>query len=125
LLAVIFSGLALLLSGVGTYGVTSYAVAQRRREISIRMALGAEPAHIRRQFVAAGARLCALGTSVGLIGAVIAGLAMRGLLFRVSVFDARVLCGSILVMTLVAFSGCVLPAVRAARVAPAEVLAAE
>ena len=70
LLAGLFSGVAVLLTAIGTYGVLSYAVAQRRREIGLRMALGARPAQVRSQFVAWPLRLLAAGTALGVVGRV-------------------------------------------------------
>ena len=69
LLAGIFASVALLLAAMGTYGVLSYAVAQRRREIGVRMALGALPSQIRNQFLFLGLRLLAIGTILGMTGA--------------------------------------------------------
>src|SRR2546430_5787678 len=83
LLAGIFAGVALLLAAIGTYGVLSYAVAQRRREIGIRMALGAQTRQIGAQFLSLGLRLLAAGTILGLIGAWLAGRAMQSDLFDV------------------------------------------
>src|SRR6185369_3851970 len=68
LMAGIFSVIAILLIAVGTYGVLSYAVAQRRREIGVRMALGARPEQIRSQFLGVALRLLAAGTVLGLVG---------------------------------------------------------
>jgi predicted permease len=82
-LAGIFSLIAILLVGVGTYGVLRYAVAQRRREIGVRMALGARPGQIRSQFLALALRLLVAGTILGAIGAWLTGRAMQTLLFQV------------------------------------------
>ncbi len=81
LLAGIFASVALLLAAIGTYGVLSYAVTQRTREIGIRMALGAQREQIRAQFLSLGLRLLAAGTVLGLIGASLAGKAMQSVLF--------------------------------------------
>ena len=89
MLAGIFSLIALLLIAVGTYGVLSYAVAQRRREIGVRMALGARPEQIRGQFLALALRLLAAGTVLGIIGAWLTGQAMRTLLFQVPPLHVR------------------------------------
>jgi hypothetical protein len=78
LLAGLFSGIALLLTAIGSYGVLSYAVAQRRREIGMRMALGARPEQIRSQFFSLAFRLLAFGTILGVIGAWLAGRANAG-----------------------------------------------
>src|ERR1044071_6842634 len=83
LLAGIFAAVALLLAAIGTYGVLSYAVAQRTREIGIRMALGAQRHQIRTQFLSLGLRILAAGTIFGLIGAWFAGKAMQSVLFGV------------------------------------------
>src|SRR5216110_2892695 len=83
LLAGIFAGVALLLAAIGTYGVLSYAVTQRRREIGIRMALGAQRSQIGTQFLSLGLRLLTAGTIFGLIGAWLAGRAMQSVLFDV------------------------------------------
>jgi len=125
LLASLFSGIALLLTGVGTYGVLSFTVAQRRREIGLRMALGAEPRHIRRYFVRVSLRLLASGVLLGLIGAWLTGQAMQAMLFRVPAFNLAVLTGALCIMTLVSLAACLLPSQRAARISPMETLAEE
>ncbi len=118
LLAGIFSVVALLLTAVGTYGVLSYAVAQRRREIGVRMALGATPAQIRGQFLSLALRLLAVGTVLGLIGAWVTGEAMRSLLFHVPPVHGAILAGAAAVIGLVSLGACVVPSHRAARVSP-------
>jgi len=122
LLAGIFSGIALLLAAVGIYGVLAYSVAQRRREIGVRLALGAQPEQILRQFLGLGFRLLAIGLPLGLIGAAMAGRAMAGLLFGIGPANPFVLAGTAAVLAAVAVLACLLPARRAALVSPAEAL---
>ncbi len=118
LLAGIFAGVALLLAALGTYGVLSYAVAQRRREIGIRMALGARREQIGAQFLSLGLRLLAAGTILGLIGACLAGRAMQSVLFDVPTLPIATLLGTALVMTAVSLVACLIPARRATKVDP-------
>jgi predicted permease len=125
LLAGIFAGVALLLAAIGTYGVLSYAVAQRRREIGIRMALGAQRGQIGAQFLSLGLRLLAVGTILGLIGAWWTGRAMQSVLFDVPALPVGTLLGTALVMTAVSLVACLIPARRAARVDPVVALRAE
>jgi predicted permease len=125
LLAGIFAGVALLLAAIGTYGVLSYAVAQRRREIGIRMALGAQREQIGAQFLSLGLRLLAAGTILGLIGAWLAGRAMQSILFDVPTLHVATLFGTALVMTAVSLVACLIPARRATKVDPIEALRAE
>jgi hypothetical protein len=125
LLAGLFSAIALLLTSIGTYGVLSYAVAQRRREIGVRMALGAQPGRIRMQFLSLSLRLLIAGTVLGLIGAWQAGLAMRSLLFQVPALNFAVLAAAACVTAVVCLVACLLPAQRAARISPMEALAEE
>ena len=87
LLALLFSAIALLLVAIGSYGVLSYAVEQRRREIGVRMALGARPAQIRNQFLMLAFRLLAYGVVLGGVGAWLTGRAMQSLLFHVPGFN--------------------------------------
>ena len=122
LLAGLFSGIALLLTAIGTYGVLSCAVAQRRREIGLRMALGAQPGQIRSQFFYLSLRLLAGGTILGVIGAWLTGQAIQAVLFHVSALNLSILAGTMCVMTLVALSACLLPSQRAARISPMEAL---
>jgi len=122
LLAGLFSGIALLLTAVGTYGVLSYAVSQRRREIGVRMALGAQPSRIRSQFLSLSLRLLAAGTLLGLIGAWQAGRAMRTVLFHVPPLDLPILAGAACVTGVVCLAACLLPSQRAARISPMEAL---
>jgi predicted permease len=125
LLAGLFSGIALLLTSIGTYGVLSYAVAQRRREIAVRMALGAQPGQILIQFLSLSLRLLAGGTVLGLIGAWQAGRAMGSLLFQVPPLNIAVLVAAACVTAAVCLSACLLPSQRAAQISPMEALAEE
>ncbi|HSH37644.1 MAG TPA: ABC transporter permease [Chthoniobacterales bacterium] len=118
LLAGIFAGVALLLAAIGTYGVLSFAVAQRRREIGIRMALGAQRQQIARQFLSLGLRLLAAGTVLGLIGAALAGRAMQSLLFDIPALHVATFAGTAALLAVVSVTACLLPAHRAARVDP-------
>jgi putative ABC transport system permease protein len=125
LLAGLFSGIALLLTSIGTYGVLSYAVAQRRREIGVRIALGAQPGQIRIQFLSLSLRLLTAGTVLGLIGAWQAGRAMRSLLFQVPPLNVAVLAAAACLTAAVCLAACVLPSQRAAQISPMEALAEE
>jgi predicted permease len=122
LLAGIFAAVALLLAAIGTYGVLAYAVAQRRREIGVRMALGAVPAQIRGQFLRLGARLLAAGIALGILGAWGVVQAMKSVLFDVGTLPADVVGATAGAMTVVVLLACWLPAHRAARVDPMEAL---
>jgi predicted permease len=125
LLAGIVAGVALLLAAVGTYGVLGYTIAQRRREIGVRMALGAQTHQIRTQFLSWGLRLLAAGMLLGVMGAWAAGKGMEGILFGVPALHPASLLGTALVMTAVSLVACLIPARRASRVDPMIVLRAE
>lgn len=122
LLAGIFAGVALLLAAIGTYGVLSFAVTQRRREIGVRIALGALPKQIAAQFLSLGLRLLAIGTILGVIGAGLTGRAMQGVLFDVPVLHPGTLVATVGIMTVVCLLACLLPTVRASRVDPMEAI---
>jgi ABC-type antimicrobial peptide transport system permease subunit len=123
LLAALFSGIALVLMAVGTYGVLSYAVAQRRREIGVRMALGARPEQIRSHFFLLALRLLAAGTILGVIGSALTGEAMQAVLFHVRALDAAPLAATAAIVAIVSIAACLLPARRAARISPMQALA--
>ena len=123
LLGGIFSGIALLLIAIGTYGVLSYAVTQRRREIGVRVALGARPEQIRRQFLSLALRLVVSGTVLGLAGAWMTGQAMRAVLFHVPAHSPAILAGSAGVVAAFSLVACLLPSRRAARISPIQALA--
>jgi predicted permease len=123
LLGSVFSAIALLLIAIGTYGVLSYAVAQRRREIAVRLAVGARPEQISGQFFALALRLLMLGTMLGLIGAWISGRVMQAVLFHVAAHSAGIFGAAIAVIAVLSLSACILPAYRAARVSPVQALA--
>ncbi len=122
LLTAVFSAIALLLTSIGTYGVLGYAVALRRGEIGIRMALGAQPRKIREQFLALALRLIIFGAMLGIFGAWLTGQAMRSLLFHVPPVDPPVLAWSAGCMAFVSLLACLLPSRRAARISPMETL---
>jgi putative ABC transport system permease protein len=113
-----FSGLALLLAAVGTYGVMAFFVAQRRQEIGVRMALGANGARVLRGTLADGARLIVPATVLGLAGALLSARALRGLLFGVQPLDPMAHGAALLLLASCALLACWLPARRASRVDP-------
>ncbi len=122
-LAAIFAGIALLLTAIGTYGVLSYAVAQRRREIGVRMALGATPRQVCVQFGAFGVRLLAIGSLAGIAGSWLSGKAMQALLFHTPPLPIGIITFVAATMAVVCLAACLAPSLRAARVSPTEVLA--
>jgi predicted permease len=122
LLLAIFAGLALLLAAVGTYGVLSYLVTERRQEIGIRMALGADAGRILRLVLARGLTLSALGLAIGLAASLGLSRVLGALLFNVAAFDPRTLAAVAVVIAVSAATACVIPALRATRVDPLVVL---
>jgi ABC-type antimicrobial peptide transport system permease subunit len=113
---------ALLLACIGTYGVLAYAVARRRREIGVRMALGALPSQIRSEFLRLAARLLVAGLVLGGCGAWGAGRAMKHLLFEVGSMPAAVMAATVAAMILTVLLASWLPARRATKVDPMEAL---
>ncbi len=120
-----FAGMALLLSVVGLYGVISYSVSQRTREIGVRMALGAQRSTVYRLILLEAGRLIAAGVAVGLIGAIGAALLMRKLLFGVHAWDAMTLATVAAVLACVALLATFVPAHKAASSNPMDALRAE
>jgi putative ABC transport system permease protein len=120
-----FALLALVLASVGIYGVLSYAVAERSREIGIRRALGALDGQVMRLVVGDGMRLALSGVACGVVAAFLATRAMRGLLFEVEAADPLTFVGVAMFVGLVSLLASYLPARRAARVDPTEALRAE
>jgi predicted permease len=117
-----FAGLALLLAAVGTYGVLSYMVAERRREIGIRLALGADNSRVMGEIMRQGLVLTAVGLVVGLAGAVGLNRLIASLLFGVQPTDTMTMASVVATITLVAAVACWVPAWRASRLDPIVVL---
>jgi len=115
----IFAGFALLLGAVGIYGVMSFAVSQRRRELGVRLALGASRGSVLWMVLRQGAGLTAPGVVVGLLLALASARVLGGLLYQVSPLDARVYLAVAAVLGLVSLAATYLPAYRATRVDPA------
>jgi len=114
--------LGLALAVVGVYGVVSYRTAQRSREIGIRLALGAEPGHVRTLVLGQGVWLVAAGIAVGLVVAVALAQAMATVLVLVRVADPLPLAVVVVLLSVTALAACYIPAWRAMRVDPAVVL---
>jgi ABC-type antimicrobial peptide transport system permease subunit len=120
-----FSILALVLAAVGIYGVISYTVAQRAREIGVRLALGATPADVLRLVVGEGMMLCAIGAALGALCAAATGQVVSSLLFGVTPYDGRTYALVLGLMGITSLAACCVPADRAARINPAASLQGE
>jgi predicted permease len=121
-LLAVFGGLALLLSTIGIYGVIAYSVTQRRREMGLRMALGATQGNVRTMVLGEGMRLVALGVAFGTVIALGASRLVQSMLFVISPRDALTFLVVPTVLTLVALLACWVPAARATAIDPAVVL---
>jgi ABC-type antimicrobial peptide transport system permease subunit len=121
-LLALFAAAALGLAAVGIYGTISLLVAERSREMGIRLALGADRASVMRLVLGQGARLAALGLALGLAGAVALSWVLSGVVYGVALLDPLTFLGVPVLLTLVAVLACMAPAWRAASVAPAVTL---
>ena len=120
-----FAALALLLAAVGLYGVMSYLVSQRTRELGIRLAIGARPGSVLSLVLGSGMKLVTVGAALGLLGALAAGRLLAGLLFGVNATDPVTYAAVPIVLAAVAALACTVPAVRASRIDPITALREE
>ena len=119
ILASSFGIVALLLAAIGMYGVLAYLVAQRTREIGVRLALGSTTRGIMRLVLREGAALVISGLAIGLIGALALREVLASQIFGLGALDPRVISAAVFVLGATAFVACALPARRAAQVNPA------
>ena len=124
-LLVVFGALALLLAGIGSYGVLSYLVGMRRREIGIRLAVGATQGDVFRLIAGSGARLIGSGVIAGLLLSIAVGIGLKSLLIGITPMDPITYAGVIAALAIVAAMACLLPARRAASVDPITTLREE
>ncbi len=124
-LVVLFAGAALSLVSLGIYGTLSYIVSLRRREVGLRVALGALSSTIVAQFVAQALRVVGVACAAGLVLSLAFGRALSGLLFGVSPSDPLTLAGVVVLVVGVAALAAFLPSLRASRIDPMEALREE
>ncbi len=118
----VFAGVALFLATIGIYGLLSYYVSQRRQEIGVRMALGAQRADVLRIVLKEGAKLIAMGLAAGLVLAFVASRAIAGLLYGTKPTDMATFLGVSLLLAVLSLAACSVPALRATQVDPLVVL---
>jgi putative ABC transport system permease protein len=118
ILMVVFAALALVLGTIGIYGVLSFLVSNRTREIGVRMALGAQRGDVLRSVMGEGAKLTLAGIAVGMAGAFAVTRVLAGELYGVGAMDPMTLCGVAILVAAVAMAACYVPARRAMRVDP-------
>ena len=121
-LMAIFAGAALALAAIGIYGVISYNVSRRTREIGLRMALGAARRDVLRMVVGRGMTIVAAGLGIGVAAALVLTRLMSAVLYGVDARDSVTFAAAALVLAFVAMLSCLLPAARATRIAPADAL---
>lgn len=114
----VFAGIALLLASVGIYGVVSFVVGERTREIGIRMALGAQQTHVLRSVLSEGAPMVLIGIGSGVVASLLLTRLMAGLLYGVSAVDPLTFAVVAILLMVVAMAACYIPASRAMRVDP-------
>jgi putative ABC transport system permease protein len=117
-----FSAAALILAVVGLYGVLSYSVSLRKRELSVRIALGAQISNILGLVVGQGLKIAGIGLMIGFVAALFLSPLIEGMLFGVSAADPIAFCGSLLLLGVAASVACLLPALRALRTDPIKAL---
>jgi ABC-type antimicrobial peptide transport system permease subunit len=120
-----FSIVALVLAVVGIYGVVSYSVARRTREMGIRVALGADPGAVLGLVMRSSMAMVGVGLAIGVVGAVLAGRVMRGLLYGIDALDPLALSGGVVVLAASALVATWMPARRGTRVDPMVTMRAE
>jgi len=120
---VVFASTAMVVALMGMYGMVAYTAAQRRRDIAIRVALGAPPRAILRQLVVTSLLPTAIGVVIGIGGAVLIGRVLRSLLFGVTMYDPLTLVGVVTVVVVGAVAAAVIPALRASKLPPHTALA--
>jgi len=120
ILVSLFAGVALFLSVIGLYGILTYSISQRTREIGIRIALGAPSANIFELVIRQGFKVVGIGLMVGVAIALLLGRFLESILYRVSGHDPLAMVFAVLALCIVAFVACLIPAIRAVRIDPVE-----
>jgi len=124
-LAAFFGALALMLAAIGLYGLMSYTVTQRRRDISIRVALGADPRRVMTAVVGDGLMVTLAGVAAGFAAALATVQLVKSLLFGITAYDPVTLAAAPTSLIVIAVVACLVPAARAARVDPMLALRSE
>jgi len=125
LLLALFAGVALLLAAIGVHGLINYGVVQRRREVGIRLAIGARPSDVLALFLREGITVAVIGTAAGIAGSAILTRLLRTMLFGVGAADTVTLAAVVALLAVVALSAALVPARRAAAIDPAAALRSE
>ena len=120
ILVSLFAGVALFLSAIGLYGILTYSISQRTREIGIRMALGAPSANIFKLVILQGFKVVGIGLMGGVAIALLLGRFLESILYQVSGHDPLTMVFAVLSLCVVAFVACLIPAIRAVRIDPVE-----
>ena len=121
----VFSVLALILASIGIFGVLSYSVGQRSKEIALRRAIGATGSQIGRAVVGDGLKLTVIGAALGVAGAFASTRLIQGFLFQVDTHDPATFTTVSAILLLVAFAATAIPALRATRKSPRDALSGE